>query len=69
MLLKKQPLVAFPLVYLGWAYIFWIPVLLSDSSVWAFPNLIWFLIGGASPVVAGLGIAAANGGKEHLEDL
>jgi membrane protease YdiL (CAAX protease family) len=67
--LIKQPLLAFPLVYLGWAYIFWIPVLLSDSSVWAFPNLIWFLIGGASPVVAGLGLAAANGGKEQLGDL
>ncbi|MBL3826708.1 MULTISPECIES: CPBP family glutamic-type intramembrane protease [unclassified Marinobacter] len=67
--LIKHPLAAFPLVYLGWAYLFWIPVLLSDSSVWAFPNLIWFLIGGASPVVAGLGLAAANGGKEQLGDL
>lgn len=67
--LIRRPLLAFPLVYLGWAYLFWIPVLLSDSSVWAFPNLIWFLIGGASPVVAGLGLAAANGGKEQLGDL
>lgn len=25
---------AFPLVYLGWAYIFWTPLLLSDTSVW-----------------------------------
>ncbi len=65
----RQPLLAFPLVYLGWAYFFWIPVLLSDSSVWAFPNLIWFLLGGASPAVAGLGLAAATGGKEQLKDL
>jgi hypothetical protein len=26
----SHPLLAFPLFYLGWAYLFWSPVLLSD---------------------------------------
>lgn len=64
-----HPVMAFPLVYLGWAYLFWIPVLLSNSSVWAFPNLIWFLLGGASPLVAGLLLAAMSGGRSALRDL
>lgn len=64
-----HPLLAFPLFYLGWAYLFWVPVLLSDESVWAFPNLLWFLIGGASPLLAGLGLAALTGGKAQVLDL
>jgi hypothetical protein len=28
----SHPLLAFPLFYLGWAYLFWSPVLLSDES-------------------------------------
>jgi hypothetical protein len=46
-----------------------VPVLLSDESVWAFPNLLWFLIGGASPLLAGLGLAALTGGKAQALDL
>jgi len=65
----RHPVLAFPLIYLGWAYLFWTPVLLSDSSVWAFPNLLWFLLGGASPVVAGLLLAAISGGRGQLRDL
>lgn len=53
-----HPLLAFPLVYLGWAYLFWSPLLLSESSVWAFPTILYFLIGGASPWIAGLDLAA-----------
>jgi hypothetical protein len=64
-----HPLLAFPLVYLGWAYLFWTPLLLSESSVWAFPNILWFLLGGASPVIAGLGLAALTGDKARLRDL
>lgn len=64
-----HPIVAFPLVYLGWAYLFWMPLLLSESSVWAFPNILWFLLGSASPVIAGLGLAALTGGKAQLRDL
>jgi len=65
----SHPLLAFPLFYLGWAYLFWSPVLLSDESVWAFPNLLWFLIGGASPLLAGFGLAALTGGKAQVLDL
>lgn len=64
-----HPLIAFPLVYLGWAYLFWIPLLISQTSVWSFPNIAWFLLGGASPLVAGLGLAAVTGGKAHLLEL
>ena len=64
-----HPIIAFPLVYLGWAYLFWIPLLLSESSVWGFPNILWFLIGGASPVIAGLSLAALTGGRAQLRDL
>mgnify|MGYP001054310615 CR=1 FL=1 len=64
-----HPILAFPLVYLGWAYLFWTPLLLSESSVWTFPNILWFLIGGASPLIAGLGLAAFTGGKAQLLDL
>ncbi len=60
---------AFPLIYLGWAYLFWTPLLLSESSVWAFPNILWFLSGGASPLIAGLGLAALTGDKAQLRDL
>lgn len=65
----SHPLLAFPLFYLGWAYLFWVPVLLSDESVWAFPNLLWFLIGGASPLLARLGLAALTGGTAQVLDL
>lgn len=64
-----HPVIAFPLVYLGWAYLFWMPLLFSESSIWAFPGIVWFLIGGASPVVAGIGLAAITGGRTQLRDL
>ena len=64
-----HPLMAFPLAYLGWAYLFWMPLFFSGSSVWAFPNILWFLIGGASPIIAGLGLAALTGGKAQLRDI
>lgn len=64
-----HPVMAFPLVYLGWAYLFWLPLLFSGSSVWSFPNLLWFLAGGASPLIAGLILAALTGGKAQLLDL
>lgn len=64
-----HPLIAFPLAYLGWAYLFWMPLFFSGSSVWAFPNILWFLIGGASPIIAGLGLAALTGGKAQLRDI
>ncbi|GAB3031674.1 CPBP family intramembrane glutamic endopeptidase [Bowmanella dokdonensis] len=65
----SHPLLAFPMVYLGWAYLFWAPMLWSQTSVWSLPNLLWFLIGGASPLLAGLGLAALTGGKTQVLDL
>ncbi|QSP94689.1 hypothetical protein LPB19_16190 [Marinobacter salinisoli] len=64
-----HPRLGFPLIYLGWAYLFWLPVLLSDESVWTLPGLVWFLLGGASPLLAGLGLAALTGGKRQVADL
>jgi len=63
------PLLAFPVIYLGWAYVFWIPVLLGDGPVWEFPSLFWFLLGGASPVVASVLLAGGSGGRDQLRDL
>lgn len=45
------------------------PLLRSESSIWAFPGILWFLIGGASPVVAGIGLAAITGGETQLREL
>jgi membrane protease YdiL (CAAX protease family) len=59
----------FPLIYLGWAYLFWSPLLASDASVWSFPNLLLFLIGGASPLLAGVTLAGLEGGRQRLCEL
>lgn len=65
----SHPVVAFPLIYIGWAYLFWTPLLVSKESVWAFPDILWFLAGGASPLIAGLGLTWLTGGKTQLLDL
>jgi membrane protease YdiL (CAAX protease family) len=59
----------FPVVYLGWAFLFWIPIFGSGESVWSFPNVLFFLAGGASPLVAGVTLAVLTGGKERLHEL
>jgi len=59
----------FPAIYLGWAYIFWLPLFWSDSPVWSFPNILLFLAGGASPLIAGLLLAMRDGGRAQLIDL
>lgn len=59
----------FPLVYIGWAYLFWSPVLGSTSSVWTYPTVLFFLVGGASPLIAGLGLAYLTGGPARVHDL
>ena len=66
---QRHPLLAFPALYLGWAYLFWLPILFSQESVWSFPGLIWFLVGGASPLLAGLLMTALTGGKQQMMDL
>lgn len=60
---------AFPLVYLGWAFLFWSPIFGSGTSVWSYPNVVFFLVGGASPLLAGLSLAALTGGRERLREL
>jgi len=62
-------LFGFPLVYLGWAYLFWSPIFASGKSVWSLPNLFFFLIGGASPLLAGVLLAALKGGRKRLIEL
>lgn len=67
--IQRHPVISFPVVYLGWAYLFWTPVLLTDTSIWEFPSLLWFLIGGASPLIAGVFLASLEGGHVQLRDL
>lgn len=68
-LLRRLPPWGFPGLYLGWAYLFWAPVLASDSSVWSGTNLVLFLVGGASPLLAGVAMAWVTGGRERVLDL
>lgn len=65
----KAGALGFPLIYLGWAYVFWAPIFASDESVWSFPKVILFLVGGASPLIAGLVLAALIGGRRRLRDI
>lgn len=70
---REQPtsflLWAFPTFYLGWAFLFWWPLLLSDTSVWSFPKILLFLLGGASPLLAAIVLTAMTGGRAQLKDL
>jgi len=68
-LVRDNPVVAFPVLYLGWAYLFWTPVVLSQRIVWGFPSILWFLVGGASPFLAGILLAALDGGSRQVLDI
>ncbi|MFP9059448.1 type II CAAX prenyl endopeptidase Rce1 family protein [Natrialbaceae archaeon A-chndr2] len=59
----------FPLLYLGWAYLFWLPVVVSEASVWTYPNVVLLLIGGSSPLLAGIVMLWANHGRAGFVDL
>jgi len=59
----------FPLLYLGWAFLFWSPIFGSEESVWTGTNLILFLVGGASPLIAGVTMAWLTGGAERVRDI
>ncbi len=69
LLARRKGVWAFPLIYLGWAYLFWAPLCASSLSVWSFPNVLLFLLGGASPLLGGIALAAVEGGKERLYEL
>jgi membrane protease YdiL (CAAX protease family) len=45
------------------------PLFSSEASVWSFPNVLFFLVGGASPLLAGVTLAALTGGKTRLREL
>lgn len=59
----------FPVLYLGWAYLFWLPIFASDASVWSFPKVLFFLAGGSSPLLAGVAMAYRTGGAERVRGL
>jgi len=59
----------FPIVYLGWAFLFWSPIVTSDSSVWVETNLVFFIVGGTSSLSAALSMAWLSGGIERVYDL
>lgn len=59
----------FPVVYLGWAYAWWYPILASGESVWSSPNSLLFVIGALSPILAGIGLLWLTAGRAGLDDL
>lgn len=59
----------FPILYLGWAFLFWSPIFGSGESVWSVPNVVFFLVGGASPLLAGVTLAAVTGGSDRVRGL
>lgn len=67
-LVRRSPW-GFPVLYLGWSYLWWSPILASDTSVWSGTNLVLFLVGGASPLLAGVTMAWLTGGPERVRDL
>ncbi len=59
----------FPVLYLGWAYLFWIPIVASGEPVWAVPNVVLLLVGGLSPLLSGLGLLWLTAGRAGYRDL
>jgi len=59
----------FPILYLGWALLFWIPLIFSDAPVWSIPNVFLLLLGGMSPVVAGVVLLWVTAGWNGYTDL
>ncbi len=57
------------MVYLGWAWLFWTMVVFSGKNVWSFPNSALFLVGGLSPLLAGLGLLGLTEGREGFRRL
>ena len=67
--LTGNPRWGFPILYLGWAYVCWIPIIASGTSVWSGTNLVLFLAGGASPMLAGVWLAWRTEGRDGVADL
>ncbi|WGI17695.1 type II CAAX endopeptidase family protein [Methanonatronarchaeum sp. AMET-Sl] len=60
---------SFPLLYLGWAYLFWIPIVISGEHVWSYPTVLLLLVGGLSPLLSGLFLMQVNYGRIGFKDL
>lgn len=60
---------SFPVLYLGWAWFFWLFIVLSGEQVWSMPNVLLLLLGGLSPILAGLGLMWRQRGREGLRDV
>ena len=59
----------FPVLYLGWAYLLWSPIVVSGASVWSVPNVAFLLVGGLSPLLSGLGLLWLTQGRAGFQDL
>ena len=59
----------FPVLYLGWTYLFWLPIVRSGESVWTVPNVVLLLVGGLSPLLAGLLLLWLTQGRDGYHDL
>ena len=59
----------FPIIYLAWAFVFWTPIVVSGESVWSFPNVALFIVGGSSPLLAALLLSWLREGWAGIEDL
>lgn len=68
-LARAAALWGFPVLYLGWAFLFWSPIVASGESVWSFPNVGLFLVGGLSPLLAGVLLAWLTQGWDGVSDL
>jgi membrane protease YdiL (CAAX protease family) len=56
-------------IYLGWAWLFWGLVILSDESVWTFPNVFFFYLGSLSPLLGGVTMIRRSDGMAGLREL
>jgi uncharacterized protein len=60
---------AFPVCYLGWAYLFWVPVVAFGDPVWSLPNVVFLAVGGLSPLLSGLLLLWLVEGRTGVRDL
>ena len=59
----------FPVCYLGWAYLCWLPLVVSGEPVWSFPAVVFLIVGGVSPLLAGLSLLWLSQGEAGYRDL
>ncbi|AEJ19709.1 CPBP family intramembrane glutamic endopeptidase [Gracilinema caldarium] len=64
--ISKNGVFIFPVFYILWAYLFWFPIFFSKESIWSFPKILFFFIGGSSPLLAGVILALVKDGLKGL---